>query len=131
MKLKTAKKEIWITKKNGDDEADFLVSPLSAKESFELLQKATESTFFKNQAQEKVDFYKLKIMKINKVIRDWRKIEDENGEPLPCDAKMREVVYNFNRGLIDSVLDEADELGEAEAKVEEEEQKNSEAGLNG
>ncbi len=131
MKLRTEKKEFWIVKKTDEGVARFLVVPMTAKESFDLLQEATPTIVSRNQQNPGPDFYILKIKKINRIIKNWEGVEDEEGNAIPCTPKMKELVYNLNRDLIDEILDEADRLADIRQQQKEEDQKNLEAGLVG
>ena len=131
MKLKTKKVEEWVTESEGEEEASFLVSPMTPKEDFELLEKCKTKEWDRNQRFESTDFYKFKITRIIQIIKEWSGIEDENGNPLECNRYNKELIYLYNSELIDRVLAKADKIAE-QRKVEEEELgKNLEAGLNG
>lgn len=125
MKLRTEKTEYWIKKTDGEGNvAEFLVEPLSAKESFDLAQDSVAPSVGRNQTNQGPDLYLFKIKKINRVIKGWKSIEDENGKPLECTNTMKEIIYNFNRDMIDEVLDEADRLADIRQKQIEADQKN-------
>ena len=131
MKLNTKKIEEWITIKSGNEECQFLVSPMTAKESFALINKSVDTKWQKGQQIKDPDFYKMKIHRVNQVIRDWKGIEDEDGNPIPCNKESRELIYSLNSALIDLVLEEAERIGDVLQQQGEEELKNSSAGQNG
>jgi hypothetical protein len=131
MKLRTAIEEKWVQVKRGADEAEFLVVAMTPKTVDELMERATETTWERNQRFRTVDWYAFKILKIDAQIKDWRGIEDEAGEPIPCDRKNKELAYLHNTDLIDEVLDKADRfammISEEKAGLE----KNSKRGPSG
>lgn len=131
MKLKTQKFEEWITETVGEDEAKFLVSPMTPKEDFELIEKCRRKEWDRNQRFETTDFYQFKISKVNRVIRDWSGIENENGEPLECSRFNKEIIYLHNSDLIDRVLDRADKIAVRMEEEKEELEKNLKAGPSG
>lgn len=110
MKLKTIRKEETITIRRGLDIANFIVLPLDPKDSQALLTASTDVSWERGQRFESVDWYRYKILKINKVIKGWSGIEDEAGNPLPCDDHHRELLYLNNTSIIDEVIDKADAL---------------------
>ena len=125
MKINTAKKQIWVKVVRGEDTAEFLLEPLAAKDSFDLITKATTVKFVRGQRDEKTDLYQLKISRLVKVIKDWKGIEDAEGNPLPCNAANIELVYNYNQDIIDEVLDKADAISEGEEEARKAIEKNS------
>jgi hypothetical protein len=131
MRLKTSKKEQWITVSAGEEEARFLVAPMTPKESFDIISQATEIQWEKGNQVEKANFFKMKMLRIHKVIRDWQAIEDENGAPIPCTKESRELVYLYNAALIDAALDKAAKLSNIFEQEKEDDLKNSEAGPSG
>jgi hypothetical protein len=131
MKINTGKKEFWIKIKVGENECEFLVSPLAAKESFALVDKASPAQWEKGQRFKDPNFYQMKINRIDKVIRDWRGIEDEDGNPIACTKESKILVYEYNSPLIDEALDQADKMSNIFEKEKEEELKNSKAGSSG
>ena len=111
MKLRTKKREIRITERIGEEEATFVINPLTPKESASLLEAATVREWERNQRFEQVDFYLFKIMKIDKVIKSWGDdIEDEEGNPLLCTRENKELVYAYNPELIDRIMEKADSI---------------------
>lgn len=111
MKLKTSRQEKWIEIKGEDNEsASFLVKPMNPKETTQLLGTASKVDWDRGQRFKDPDYYKFKIDKIDKTIIDWRDIEDEDGKPLECNRKNKEMVFLNNPDLIDKVLEMADDL---------------------
>lgn len=130
MKLRTAKKQAWIKKTNGDEEAEFLVDLLTPRETLQILDEVKAMPKRMNEGDGEL-VYRAKIKRIDKVIIDWRGLEDEAGNSIECTPKNKEIIYNFNKALIDEILDEAEELADIRNQEEEATAKNSEIGLNG
>ena len=124
MKLKTAKKEQWISVTRGGETAEFLVQPISAEESFGLVEKATTTKYKRGVKDEKINLFQLKVSRIIRVIKDWKGIEDEDGNPVPFTTENLIIAYNFNQDIIDEALDKVDEIAEAEEQKAQEELKN-------
>lgn len=124
MKLKTKKTEVWVTISKNGDTAEFLVSPTTPKDDAEMLANCSKTTWQRNQRFTEPDPYMFKIDKIDRVIKDWKGVLDENEEPLACTKKNKELVYAYNSELIDEVLEEANKIGEDEIKQLEVERKN-------
>lgn len=124
MRLRTNKIEKWIEIKNEEGEASFLVRPMNPKETTNLLDSASKADWERGQRFKEPDFYKFKMDKIDKTIIDWRGVEDEDGMPLECNRKNKEIVYLNNAELIDKVLEMADNLGKGSQASLGEETKN-------
>ena len=124
MKLRTSKTEIWINISYNGAEAKFLVSPATPKEDADILNHCYVTKWERNQRFTEPDIYLFKISKIDKVIIDWQGVEDDDGQPIDCTRKNKELVYLFNSELIDMVLDEATKISEDMAKQQELERKN-------
>jgi hypothetical protein len=133
MRLRTSYKEQWIEIEGEvpGEKAEFLVRPMTPRQINALIKQSTESEWEKNQRFTDINFYKFKIKKINLIIQDWKGIEDENGTPMECDLKNKEIIYIYNVDLIDKVLDMADKLAEIHLKEQEDIEKNLLDGLNG
>ncbi|MBF0103567.1 MAG: hypothetical protein HQK77_21930 [Desulfobacterales bacterium] len=111
MKIKTRKTTEWITVKDADgNEAQFLVEPITPKENSELLRKYSKKYTEGNRVHDDSNFFGFKMEKINRVIKDWKMIEDANGTPMECNKENKEIAYLYNAELIDAALDKADEL---------------------
>jgi len=130
MKLKTKATEQWIVidGENPGEKAEFLIRPTTPKQVNTLIKQSTDHEWDKNQRFDDINFYKFKIKKIEQVIVDWKGIEDEEGNPLPCTNANKEIVYLYNTELIDKVLAEADKRAEAEIKELEDIEKNLSTG---
>ncbi|MDD2680471.1 MAG: hypothetical protein PHO03_06725 [Candidatus Omnitrophica bacterium] len=126
MKLQTKAKDEWIIieGENPGEQAEFLVRPPTPKQINALIRQSTNHEWDKNQRFDDIDLYKFKIKKIEQVIIDWKRIEDEDGNPLPCTNANKEIVYLYNTELIDKVLLAADKLTEKNMKETEENEKN-------
>ena len=127
MKIATSKKEVWLSHVDldlNDKSVKVLVSPLTPKEIDKMLREATKSSWKRNQLKEDFQAYEYKENKINKVIKDWKGFEDENGKAIPCNAEMKKVIYLYNPDLIDTILAKADELTTLEESIKEAEVKN-------
>lgn len=131
MKLRTEKATAVIEKIDGKDKAVFHVNLLTPKEQAKMVDQVLATKGRRSQETDSESLYKLKISRINKTIFDWDGIEDMNGKPIECNLENKEIVYNYNRDLIDEVLDEADRLSDIRNVRKEEERKNSDAGQNG
>jgi hypothetical protein len=112
MKLRTKRIEEWIIVEgeNPDEKAEFLVHPMSPKETSDLLEKAKKAEWDKGQRFMEIDFYKFKLQKIYATILDWKGIEDENGESINCINSNKELVYLGNPEFIDKVIEQAEAL---------------------
>lgn len=112
MRLRTRRIEQWIVVEgeNPGESAEFLVHPLSPKETAALLEKVKRADWEKGQRFTDYDFYKFKITKIFDTIKDWKGIENEDGIPINCINSNKEIVYLGNPDFIDRVLEKADAL---------------------
>jgi hypothetical protein len=131
MKLNTSKKEYEVIVEEGDEKATFYGYPLTPKEVNDLLRKATTHPWDKNQRFEDFDLYKFKISKIRTVINRWVGIENENGDPIECNDKNKEIVYIFNPTIIDEALKQFDAIGASKEQEKEYREKNLSDGSNG
>jgi len=131
MKLRTEKETAIIEKIDGKDKALFYVNLLTPKEQSKLVDQVLSTRGKRAQEADSESLYRLKIARIDKTIFNWEGIEDMNGNPIECNRQNKEIIYNYNRDLIDEVLDEADRLSDIRNARKEEERKNSEAGQNG
>lgn len=123
MKLRTKRIEAWVVIEgaNPDEKAEFLVHPMSPKETQALLDKCKKTEWDKGQRFTEVDFYKFKVEKIRLTIINWKGVEDETGVELPCNDKTKEVIYIGNPEFIDQVIEKADALyKEVQADLEKE-----------
>lgn len=127
MKLKTKAIEQWVTVEGNEpgEKVEFLVCPLTPKQISSIIRQSTEREWDKNQRFEDVNPYKFKIKKIDAVIRDWKNVEDEDGNPLECDLKNKEIVYIYNVEIIDKALSMAEKLAEIYIMESESIEKNS------
>lgn len=131
MKFRTSKKEVWITSDGqiidsaadaDPEEAAFLVTVFTPKDITENIEKCTRKEWDRGQRFEQTNWYKAKIRRICRSIKDWVKVEDEDGNALECNSANKETVYLFNSDVIDRVLDAADVRGiQVEQEKEEEE----------
>lgn len=124
MKLRTVRKQIWIKKVNGEETAEFLCDLLTPKESLQIIDEVRTRTRNKDNPLDGDSLYKAKIIRIDKTIIDWKGLEDEEGNPIPCNSKNKELVYNFNRDLIDEVLDDAEKAADVRNEEKGEAEKN-------
>jgi len=127
MKLRTEKQQVWIEKTNGEETARFLVDLLTPKENSKLVTQVTNQSTGRKSKDifDSETMYKLKVARIDKTIIDWEGVEDQDGNSIKCTAVNKEAVYNYNRDLIDEVLDEADRLADIRNVAKGEETKNS------
>lgn len=131
MKLRTEKETAIIEKIDGKDKAIFYVNLLTPKEQAKLVDQILSTRGKRNQETDSESLYKLKIARLDKTIFDWEGVEDMDGNPIECTRQNKEIIYNYNRDLIDEVLDEADRLSDVRNARKEDERKNLEAGQNG
>lgn len=133
MKLRTKCIEEWIVVEgdNPDEKAEFLVHPLSPKETSAMLEKAKKNEWEKGQRFSEIDFYKFKLSKIYAVILDWRGIENEEGIPINCTNVNKEIVYLANPEFIDKVIEQAEALYKGVQDDLEKEAKNLRAAQSG
>jgi len=127
MRLKTKSEDIWIAVEGdaADEVANFLVNPLTPKETSEFLEKSTKKEWDKGQRFQDVDLYQYKLLKIKRVIKGWdNTVTDEEDIPIPFNAKSLENVYLLNPELIDKVLAKAEEFSKFVEKKKEGELKN-------
>ena len=68
---------------------------------------------------------------MQRVIEDWKNVEDIDGVPMKCTKANVEVVYLFNAELMDEVLEKFDEIGSKVEQNLEHLEKNSLAGPDG
>ncbi len=108
MKLRTKKEPVWVEVEVDGDKARFYINPATPKDDFTYLKKATKTEWERNQRFQELDAYKFKMNKIHDVIIDWEGIEDEEGNPIECTEKNRELVYLLNPDIIDKVLVKAE-----------------------
>lgn len=112
MKVKTRKHDQWITVTYKGEDVQFLVAPMTPKETDVLLQKHTKKEWERNQRFERMDLYGFKIDKIDLVIRDWKGLEDEEGKEYLCSGKDAKVLlFHYEPELIDLALKHVDDLG--------------------
>jgi len=62
--------------------------------------------------------------RVDDTIKDWRGIVDENGKQLACTRENKLIAFEYNRRLINDILDEADEIAERIRVKQEESEKN-------
>jgi len=124
MKLRTKKADVWITEREGGGEAQFLIRPMTPKEDLDLLQACTRKAWDRGQRFDEPDYYLFKIEKIDRIIIDWKGIEDENGKSIPCTRENKEVVYLNNALFIDRVIERSTQIQLATTIAQEEERKN-------
>ena len=115
----------------GRDKAIFYVNLLTPKEQAKLVDQILSVRGKRLDITDSESLYRLKIARIDKTIYNWEGIEDMNGNLIECNRANKEIIYNYNRDLIDEVLDEADRLADIRNARKEEELKNLEAGQNG
>ena len=110
MKLRTKKQVFQIPENPIDDSPVFFVSPMTPKEVKIILDECSGHEWDQGQRFDTFDYYAFRIKKIDKIIGDWKNVEDENGNPLPCTLTNKEIVALYNTELIDKVLAQVDAL---------------------
>ncbi len=129
MKLRTEPQTVCIVKTDGcGGQAEFDCNLLTPKEQTAIVDDVVSKLGKRKDVTDATSLYKIKIARIDEVIFNWRGVEDSTGQSLKCNSVNKEIVYNFNRDLIDEVLDEVDKLSDIRYQNKEEERKNSLAG---
>lgn len=132
MRLKTKQVATWVPMEDTDsNKCRFLINPLTPKEINTMLDKATETTWEKGQRFENLNGVKYRTNKLKKAILDWEGVEDEDGNPLECNAQNIELIYLNNPNFIDALLDKVEALYQVSILKDEEDSKNLNSGLNG
>ena len=111
MKLRTERKREEVVIERNGETVTFYGSPLTPKEISNLLQSCIKITWERNQRFENPDIYKFKVKKMQRVIDDWKDVEDMDGVAMKCTPENIELLYLFNSELIDEALDKFDQLG--------------------
>lgn len=126
MKLRTEKPvfEIPIRDTNGVQMALVKATPMTSKETNELLLQCKKVTWERNQRFEEPDLYQYRIKKVDKVIIGWESFEDEKGNVLECNFKNKELINALYPSIIDFVLSEVEKLQDQLQKELELETKN-------
>jgi len=70
------------------------------------------------------DFLNITFDRIDKIIVGWEDVVDEEGNPLPCDREHKLLVYEYNPGVINDVIEAADRITIEADKHEKEAEKN-------
>ena len=104
MKLKTERKREEVVIERNGETVTFYGSPLTPKEISNLLQSCIKITWERNQRFENPDIYKFKVKKMQRVIDDWKDVEDMDGVAMKCTPENIELLYLFNSELIDEAL---------------------------
>lgn len=128
LKVRTSKRQTWLTYERDGESARFLVSPLTPDEFMKLMEKRRGYEWERNQRFEKMDLFGAKLDKIVAVILDWEGVTDESGKALPCDREQKLALYQHESEMIDWVLAQVDALGGQRIEERETERKNSSAG---
>jgi len=139
MKLRTKPIEKWVFFDDNfqivEDERDascaFLISPLTPKIQSGLVLAATEHEWDKNQRFDHVDFYKMRMDKIDKAVIDWKGVENEDGTSMIVSRKNKELLHAYNSALFDKLLDYINKMEEKQQALEAGNEKNLPAGQNG
>lgn len=128
LQLRTQKKTYRIPLSRGDSKAVFIVDPDTPEETKERIERFTVTERVKGELKERIDWYKMKLDRVVKVIAGWEGVGDENGKALDCTRETKIAVYLNNPGIIDEVLAEAEELALEDKKRAEEDLGNSAGG---
>jgi hypothetical protein len=124
MKLRTKKTEKWvaITDIEGNA-AEFLITSINTKEGILSLDKYLKTDDSKNDSKF-ISSYQFKVDKFVSHVKDWKGIEDEDGNPLECNRKNKELLCEFNMQVVDLILTKIEELSAVEVKTKEAHEKN-------
>jgi hypothetical protein len=128
LQLRTQKRTYRVPLYRDGGEAVFVVDPDTPEEVKERLERFTFVERVRGEVKEKVDWFKMKLDRVVKVIAEWEGIEDEAGQAVACTRENKIAVYLNNPGVIDEVLAEAEDLAQEEKKRVEGEAKNSATG---
>jgi len=127
MKIITQKKDYKIDVKDDKGKptgASFIINLLTSKESTDLLSESKIITWDKDQRFEEMDYYKFKISKIERIIKDWKGFEDENGKEFSCNNENKELMYAYQPELINWVFKEVKKIEDSELVLLEQDSKN-------
>jgi len=113
LKIRTKEKaQFWITV-NG---AQFLVEPQSLTEQTRLRKQFTTT----KRGQEDIDFIGFFAARVDKVIKAWKGVTDENEKDLPCNAKNKQIFAELNNEDAAEVLNQAAAVNGESVAAEEE-----------
>lgn len=112
MKLRTKKSDTWLDIEFNDEIISVLVNPMTSKEEMDLMKKSTKYNWERNQRFEELQPYKWKIDRIDYIIKDWKNVTDEAGNPIPCDRAYKELVFLHNPEFINKILEEVEKITE-------------------
>ena len=87
---------------------------MTPKESTELLNGSRVITWDHNQRFEDTDYYKFRVNKIKKMIKDWQGFEDEKGTPFLCTDENKELLNAYQPEIINWLLKEVEEIEKKE-----------------
>jgi len=127
MKIITQKKDYKIDVKDDKGKptgASFIINLLTSKESTDLLSESKIITWDKDQRFEEMDYYKFKISKIERIIKDWKGFEDENGKEFSCNNENKELMYAYQPELINWGFKEVKKIEDSELVLLEQDSKN-------
>ena len=113
----------WITVSRGENDARFLVLPLTLKANQKLLNKHSQKR--KGFRDQEFDNFKFLCDKFDQTVQDWDELGDSKGSPLECNRKNKEFMVNRYLSIVNEVIDAAEEYGEAVDEEKEDERKNS------
>lgn len=113
LKIRTKDKaQFWIHVSG----AEFLVEPMTLSEQTRMRKKYTTI----KRGQEELDLPGFLAARVDRVIKAWKGVTDENGKPLPCDFKNKALFTENASDEAAEVLSQASMInGESEAAEEE------------
>jgi hypothetical protein len=97
---------------------------IDPKTGLKLIDDATSSKWERNQRFEKIDFYKLQVKKLAKMIIGWKGVLDPDGKPIECNDTWKETLFRYNRAYFDAIVNKVDEIEGIKTKEKEAEEKN-------
>ncbi len=130
MKLRTKSQRVIIEKTDVEGNVSHITCELLTPKELSEIMDAVKAEPRRSKEGDGAMLYSAKLKRIYRTIIDWDFL-DEDGQLIPCNDKNKEIVYNFNKALIDEILDECDDLADIRNQKEKEQTKNSLAGQNG
>jgi len=107
-----------------EGEAVFQICIIDPKTGLKLIDDSTSQVWQRNQRFEKIDFYKLQVKKLCKMIIGWKGVLGPDGKPIECNDTWKETLFRYNRAFFDAIVNKVDEIEGIKAKEKEEEEKN-------
>lgn len=88
MKLRTDELTHRVVVKIGDEKAALLITPLSATDIKDLLEKHTKNG--------EIDELSLRRDRFSMILKDWEDVTDADGIPLECTVENKNLVVEYS-----------------------------------